>query len=80
MAISLGLVEKEYNQLFKERETLTESVNKLEGELASTKSRLNALHGAVQVLEKLMRKADSDLTLREAQKELNPVVEEKQNG
>ena len=54
MAISLGVVEKEYNQLFKERETLTESVNKLENELASTKSRLNALHGAVQVLEKLM--------------------------
>jgi|TARA_B100001093_G_C26651604_1_gene937719 cell division septum initiation protein DivIVA len=80
MAISLGVVEKEYNQLFKERETLTESVNKLENELASTKSRLNALHGAVQVLEKLMRKADSDLTLREAEKELTPAVEEQQNG
>lgn len=80
MAISLGVVEKEYNQLFKERETLTESVNKLENELASTKSRLNALHGAVQVLEKLMWKADSDLTLRQAEKELTPAVEEQPNG
>ncbi len=76
MALSIGVVEKEYNQLFKEREVLTESVNKLEQELASKKSQLNAVHGGVQALEKLLRKAESDLTLREAEKELK----EKQNG
>ena len=69
MALSIGIVEKEYNQLFKERATLTETVNKLEQDLANAKSPLNAIHGGVQVLEKLMRKADSDLTLRDAEKE-----------
>ena len=69
MALSIGIVEKEYNQLFKERATLTETVNKLEQDLANAKSHLNAIHGGVQVLEKLMRKADSDLTLRDAEKE-----------
>ena len=33
MALSIGIVEKEYNQLFKERATLTETVNKLEQDL-----------------------------------------------
>ena len=70
MSISLSIIEKEFNQLYKERAALTESVNKLETDLASAKSQLNALHGAVQVCEKFLRKADSDLTLREANQEL----------
>ena len=70
MAISLAIIEKEFNQLYIERAALTESVNKLETDLASAKSQLNALHGAVQVCEKFLRKADSDLTLREANQEL----------
>ena len=49
MALSIGIVEKEYNQLFKERATLTETVNKLEQDLANAKSQLNAIHGGVQV-------------------------------
>ena len=44
MAISLAIIEKEFNQLYKERAALTESVNKLETDLASAKSQLNALH------------------------------------
>ena len=70
MAISLAIIEKEFNQLYKERAALTECVIKLETDLASAKSQLNALHGAVQVCEKFLRKADSDLTLREANQEL----------
>jgi len=77
MAISVAIIEKEFNQLYKERAALTESVNKLEADLASAKSQLNALHGAVQVCEKLMRKADSDLTLRDAEKELKGTENDK---
>ena len=76
MALSIGVVEKEYNTLFKERAALTETVNKLEQDLANAKSQLNAIHGGVQVCEKLLAKADSDLTLREAEKELKPLVEQ----
>ena len=66
MALSLGVVEKEYNQLLKERTQLQESVQRLEEDLGKTRASLNA-HGAVQILEKLMRKEESDLTLRNAE-------------
>ena len=67
MALSLGVVEKEYNQLLKERTQLQESVQRLEEDLGKTRESLNATHGAVQILEKLMRKEESDLTLRNAE-------------
>lgn len=54
MSLSIAVVEKEYNKLYKERQALTETVNKLEADLGNAKSQLNATHGAVQVLEKLM--------------------------
>jgi uncharacterized protein YoxC len=70
MSLSIAVVEKEYNKLYKERQALTETVNKLEADLGNAKSQLNATHGAVQVLEKLMKLQESELTLRDAEKEL----------
>jgi len=70
MALSIAVVEKEHNKLFKEREALTETVNKLERDLANAKSQLNATHGAVQALEKIMKLDGTDLTLRDAEQEL----------
>ena len=42
MALSLGVVEKEYNQLLKERTQLQESVQRLEEDLGKTRASLNA--------------------------------------
>ena len=67
MSLSIGVVEKEYNQLLSERTKLQESVQRLEEDLAKSRASLNAVHGAVQILEKLMRKEESDLTLRNAE-------------
>ena len=67
MSLSIGVVEKEYNQLLGERTKLQESVQRLEEDLAKSRASLNAVHGAVQILEKLMRKEESDLTLRNAE-------------
>ena len=44
MALSLGVVEKEYNQLLKERTQLQESVQRLEEDLGKTRASLNATH------------------------------------
>ena len=77
MALSLGVVEKEYNQLLKERTQLQESVQRLEEDLGKTRASLNATHGAVQILEKLMRKEESDLTLRNAETILKKEQEKK---
>ena len=70
MSLSIGVVEKEYNQLLSERTKLQESVQRLEEDLAKSRASLNAVHGAVQILEKLMRKEESDLTLRSAEQQL----------
>lgn len=77
MALSIAIVEKEHNKLFKEREALTETVNKLERDLANAKSQLNATHGAVQALEKVMALDETDLTLRDAEKELKGTENDK---
>ena len=42
------------------------------------KASLNAVHGAVQILEKLMRKEESDLTLRNAEKHIKPEVKQEE--
>jgi len=47
MSLSIGVVEKEYNQLLKERTQLQESVQRLEEDLAKSRASLNAVHGAV---------------------------------
>jgi hypothetical protein len=75
--LSIAIVEKEHNKLFKEREALTETVNKLERDLANAKSQLNATHGAVQALEKVMALDETDLTLRDAEKELKGTENDK---
>ena len=79
MSLSIAVIEKEFNQYTTFISTISPFVNKLEADLASAKSQLNALHGAVQVCEKLMRKADSDLTLRDAEKELKGKEDGKDN-
>ena len=78
MSLSIGVVEKEYNQLLKERTQLQESVQRLEEDLAKSRASLNAVHGAVQILEKLMRKEESDLTLRNAEKDIKPEVKQEE--
>ena len=78
MSLSIGVVEKEYNQLLKERTQLQESVQRLEEDLAKSRASLNAVHGAVQILEKLMRKEESDLTLRNAEKHIKPEVKQEE--
>ena len=78
MSLSIGVVEKEYNQLLSERTKLQESVQRLEEDLAKSRASLNAVHGAVQILEKLMRKEESDLTLRSAEQQLKK--EDKKDG
>ena len=78
MSLSIGVVEKEYNQLLKERTQLQESVQRLEEDLAKSRASLSAVHGAVQILEKLMRKEESDLTLRNAEKHIKPEVKQEE--
>ena len=78
MSLSIGVVEKEYNQLLKERTQLQESVQRLEEDLAKSRASLHAVHGAVQILEKLMRKEESDLTLRNAEKHIKPEVKQEE--
>ena len=51
MSLSIGVVEKEYNQLLKERTQLQESVQRLEEDLAKSRASLNAVHGAVRYLK-----------------------------
>ena len=80
MSLSIGVVEKEYNQLLKERTQLQESVQRLEEDLAKSWASLNAVHGAVQILEKLMRKEESDLTLRNAEKHIKPEVKQEEKN
>jgi len=77
MTLSIAIVEKEHNKLFKEREALTDTVNKLERDLANAKSQLNATHGAVQALEKIMRLDETDLTLRDAEETLKGTKDDK---
>ena len=64
----------------KERTQLQESVQRLEEDLAKSRASLNAVHGAVQILEKLMRKEESDLTLRNAEKHIKPEVKQEEKN
>tara|TARA_R100001510_G_C7501994_1_gene105288 strand:- start:77 stop:307 length:231 start_codon:yes stop_codon:yes gene_type:complete len=72
MAIQLSDLENEREVLVKDFEALKERITQVDRELISMKSNLNAVHGAIQQVDKLIKICDSTKTMpEEKEKALN---------
>ena len=72
MAIQLSDLKNEREVLVKDFEALKERITQVDRELISMKSNLNAVHGAIQQVDKLIKICDSTKTMpEEKEKALN---------
>ena len=72
MAITLNDLQSERDILIKDFDALKERIKQVDVELIQMKSNLNAVHGAIQQVDKLIKICDSTKTMpEEKEKALN---------
>jgi len=59
MSITIDELKSEKETLVKDFEALSSRIKQVDGELAQMKSNLNAVHGAVQQIDKLILQSES---------------------
>jgi len=72
MSIDTNTLKSEREVLVKDFEALTNRIKQVDAELIQMKSNLNAVHGAIQQIDKLIKMSDSNEPMpKEKEKALN---------
>ena len=72
MSIDTNTLKSEREVLVKDFEALTNRIKQVDAELIQMKSNLNAVHGAIQQVDKLIKMSDSNEPMpKEKEKALN---------
>ena len=72
MSIDTNTLKSEREVLVKDFEALTNRIKQVDAELIQMKSNLNAVHGAIQQIDKLIKMSDSNKSMpQDKEKALN---------
>ena len=80
MSITLKELQDERNVLKGDFETLSGRIKSVENELGQMKSNLNAVYGAIQQVDKLIKKSSPDKQEKQLLTEKQPMPVEKQQA